>query len=609
MSNNKTDTINKLTDILKTNKKLFLIALLIIFILLATGATRLVIYNIEKRQAEELPDISYEIKKLNEATKEGEVVVTFASEIGIDTIKQKSAFFKNNPIEISDNVIHANGKMKVAVDYKMKDRSTYNYLVKYKNGQEKTLTIEFEINRRKGVYSKVNGLYVNEPDLIGFKELNTRYVYMNAQGIMVPGNWINGEKPSGWYDYKNANWANIYVESEGAGSYYTWIPRYCYKIDEENSTSGNERMDVKFINTYDEYIDPTTGDITEWDELMAQGYQIPEAFTWETIIMPGYWMSKYQLSELTSYKLDFASTASKTSITIRDISTNTTQTISKYEYAVDGNKVYESATVQDYKVENVGEGTHIVNVTAKDSNGQIVASMTKLAETARVNSPDLSGFDPYTTFYVYWDKNGIEHNEIPISKEPPEDWYDYGENIWANILTRVNGTESYFVWIPRYQYALNTTSQRSYVKFIEGTSTQTLSGYQIPEAFTWGDENSNKVQLSGYWMSKYQLGEKQSTLKVNAEMSEGSNSVRVGDISGTVVTNNSSNIKIEYYKDGQKMHEGTNVNENYTFTGLELKKTYGLTVIIRNKTTNAYLGGATQKVTTIAINPPDLSRI
>ena len=37
----------------------------------------------------------------------------------------------------------------------------------------------------------------------------------------------------------------------------------------------------------------------------------------------------------------------------------------------------------------------------------------------------------------------IEHNEIPISKEAPEKWYNYTYSNWANIVTRTNGLESY----------------------------------------------------------------------------------------------------------------------------------------------------------------------
>ena len=95
----------------------------------------------------------------------------------------------------------------------------------------------------------------------------------------------------------------------------------------------------------------------------------------------------------------------------------------------------------------------------------------------------------------------------------PEDWYDYSTRKWANIVV-TNGTvengqiknatnTSYFVWIPRYQYSLDTVNQRTNVKFINGIDTKTQPGYKIPEAFTWGD--NGEVQLKGYWMSKYQL--------------------------------------------------------------------------------------------------------
>ena len=109
--------------------------------------------------------------------------------------------------------------------------------------------------------------------------------------------------------------------------------------------------------------------------------------------------------------------------------------------------------------------------------------MTKEFEVAEPNAPQLKAengaqaFDPDTTFYVYWDKNGNEHNEIPISKsepiatsENPVGWYNYTTANWANIVTRNDGLETYYVWIPRYAYKLDQVSQRSYVKFLKGTS-------------------------------------------------------------------------------------------------------------------------------------------
>ena len=125
--------------------------------------------------------------------------------------------------------------------------------------------------------------------------------------------------------------------------------------------------------------------------------------------------------------------------------------------------------------------TNYINVTALNANGEIVGSMTKELELTEVNAPDLTGLDKDTTFYVYWDEEGNEHNEIPISMAPPEDWYNYSYAQWANIVTRNNGLEIYYVWIPRYQYSLDQTSQRSNIRFIQGTGTETYAGYSIPE--------------------------------------------------------------------------------------------------------------------------------
>ena len=93
----------------------------------------------------------------------------------------------------------------------------------------------------------------------------------------------------------------------------------------------------------------------------------------------------------------------------------------------------------------------------------------------------------------------------------PENWYEYGESRWANIVTRNNGLETYYTWIPRYEFKLDYTAERSNVNFIEGTSKQTTDGYQIPDAF-WFDKNGNGTedegeQLTGYWAMKYTAGE------------------------------------------------------------------------------------------------------
>jgi hypothetical protein len=307
--------------------------------------------------------------------------------------------------------------------------------------------------------------------------------------------------------------------------------------------------------------------------------------------------------------------ASITSMTIQNITINTTKTVAKYTYAINGTIVHQSTTNENYTITNLAKGNKAVNVTALDENGEIIGSMTRLYETADVNEPDLDAFDKDTTFYVYWDDDGNEHNEIPISMDAPSQWYDYTTSNWANIVTRNDGLETYYVWIPRYQYMLDSTSQRSYVKFIKGTSTDTDSGYTIPEAFWW-DNNGNGVedegeQLTGYWITKYQLTTEESTPRINAEMSAGSNLIRIKDITGTLITSAVSagtNVKYEYYLNGVKKHEGTSSTENYVFEGLTENTTYTVNIIARNSDTNGYIGAVTKKIKTVEPYAPDVSK-
>ncbi len=475
-----------------------------------------------------------------------------------------------------------------------------------------------------GNYELVKGVYLCTPKLnTGFTKENTRYI-IEKDGNLSVGNWINRRPDDDWYDYANQKWANLYVENNGVESYYVWIPRYVYKVDDEKSVSGNERMDVKFVDTNNCYKNPDNDAVTTWEQLQEQGYQLPEAFWWDNNgngteeaeeRLPGYWMSKYQLSELTEYTLDFSTAATTNSITIQDIKLNTNKTVAKYTYAINGSIIEEAATGKNYTIKNLAKGNKVINVTALDENGEIIGSMTKIYEVADVNEPDISAFDPSTTFYVYWDEEGNEHNEIPISMDPPTDWYDYTTANWANIVTRNDGLESYYVWIPRYQYALDATSkpEKSYVKFIKGTSTDTDPGYQIPEAFWW-DNNGNGEkeegeQLTGYWMSKYQLTNEENKPRINAEMTATSTIIRINDITGTLVEEFGNNIQYEYYINGKKMTnaKGNSSTEHYEYTNLTNNTTYTINIIARNKTNNAYIGAITKKIKTIEPYKPDVS--
>lgn len=284
-------------------------------------------------------------------------------------------------------------------------------------------------------------------------------------------------------------------------------------------------MDVKFINVYNEYIDGETGIKTSWEELKAQGYQIPEAFFWGSAnaeytsgegildtIIPGYWITKYQLSEVTGYIVDYNYAVNMTNIEITNVTVNSNIEVAKCTYAING-EIKQTLTDQTngYTFTNIGEGKQVINVTALDINNEIIGSYTVTLELEEPAVPDTSAFNQETTFYVWWDEEGNEHSDTPISEQPPEKWYKYSNNIWANIVTRNNGLETYFVWIPRYEYRLNSLKERAEIKFIgtDVTNKNCTPGYQVPEAFWW-DNNSDGVedeeeQIPGYWITKYQL--------------------------------------------------------------------------------------------------------
>lgn len=613
--------LKKIRSLIKQDRKkliMFIVLASFIVSLILTGTIVTIRNVIINRKPEELKELSYKIYTIDGF--KCRTLVTFYNENGIDTILCQ---------DDNNNELRCNGKKKVAMDLYLEDRHNYQFHVKYANNEEKDLVLNFEIPRIHGKYTLKNGVYANEPDVsTGFLPDRTRYMYLNDSGNLVPGNWIVGAEPSNWYDYKNKKWANIYVESEGVDSYYVWIPRYCYKIG-DTSIVGNERMDVKFINVYNEYIDANTGVTTSWEELESQGYQIPEAFSWDAQFknenlatdidciydMPGYWMSKYQLSELSSYALDYVSVPDYNSIEIRNIAVNSTRTASRYIFAIDGVQVASLTNISNgYTFQNVPSGDKTINVTALDSNGEIVGSMTRVFEVSYPNEPDLSAFDQDTTFYVYWDEQKNEHNEIPISKAAPEKWYDYTYARWANIVTRNDGMETYYVWIPRYEYQLNNVNQRTYVRFLEGTTTNVDSGYQIPEAFWWDNNGNGKQdsgeQIPGYWMTKYQLSQEENEPRMNAEMSAGSNLIRIKDITGTLITNAQNNgvaVKYEYYLNGDLITTGTSSTQHYVYEGLEENKTYIVNIIARNKNTNEYIGAVTKKIKTIAPYAPDVS--
>ncbi len=568
------------------HKKIIILVITIILILACIiPITNIVVKQNQIKQIQDKPLLEYEITKRTENNKY-EILVKINNENGIETVKYL------NPYTNKETQLNAHNKIIVGIDYLAEDQKDYEFKIKLVGENEKLETLHFEIPRIKGNYTLTKGVYVNEPDLTGYNTDYTRYLDITEDENLVPGNWVNGEKPENWYDYKNSQWANIYVENNGLETYYTWIPRYCFKLDQEN-----QRSEVKFIDVYNNYKDEN-GVETTWKELEAQGYQVPEAFEFSNTQIPGYWSMKYTAGESDKYTINYETIANKKAVKIININKNTTEEIAKYTYAIDGNIVYEGTTPKDFEKAESTENEKVVNVTALNPAGEIVGSMTKKCKQAVINKPELTGFKSETTFYVTYDENDNEHSTIPISSNAPEDWYDYGDSKWANIVTRNNGLETYYTWIPRYEFKLDHTSQRSNINFLDGTSTQTSDGYQIPEAFTFDGQ-----QLTGYWAMKYTEGDA-GTPRFDTEVIATNTSIKTKEITGTAKADGQV---YKYYLNGEYKGEKTNSTDTFEYTGLSPKTKYTIQVEIRNSTTDEYIGSIVKQISTIDANKAELT--
>ena len=275
-----------------------------------------------------------------------------------------------------------------------------------------------EVYVHDGAYEKQKGVYMCTPDLTGFVQLHTRYVSYDATGNEQVGTWTLKNPPDNWYDYKNQQWANVLVENNGKEAYFVWIPRYVYRIANQDSPINEQIADVKFVDLNNNYTDPDTDQVTDWATLQSQGYILSEAFRWSDEVnddspgaqLAGYWMSKYVLSDVTTLSIDMNIIAGDTSIQINNVNFPASgglsaSSVSTYEYYVNA-KLIKSTTDPNEAITKTGlrPGTeYTVNLTAKDSLGNVVASMTKTVRTSIINPPDLTGFNPNTTFYVTWD--------------------------------------------------------------------------------------------------------------------------------------------------------------------------------------------------------------
>ncbi len=148
-------------------------------------------------------------------------------------------------------------------------------------------------------------------------------------------------------------------------------------------------------------------------------------------------------------------------------------------------------------------------------------------DTKKVNSPELlTGMTPIKFTEPEDNKEGTTVQTTYTD----ENWYNYSEKKWANAETKDG---SMWVWIPRYAYRINSSTQTCDIVFLIGTTDNyydaegklqtakrqtkkdetidTTTGYTVHPAFT--DESNIGFanggwdkELSGIWVAKFEAG-------------------------------------------------------------------------------------------------------
>ena len=309
------------------------------------------------------------------------------------------------------------------------------------------------------------------PDIDGFDRNYTYIQYYNKETDsftegpnLASANMLNENNNTNWYDYSNKVWANVKTVANGIESWWVWIPRFAYKMND-----ANEEVDIIFIDIYDKPFDKSIyGAELRGDMIVHPAFN-------ETVDgtvvkkLKGIWMSKYEASN------DPNSSAT------RKASSGTC-------LEPDFNK-FDTA------------------------NTKVIYWNSDLSDTREVTLSE---------YLSTGRKNTIEYNGQTYT------FYDYKNKLWANIKTVANGIEAWWVWLPRFAYGINETNEEIDVIFVDLDDTPCdKEAYgniikptmQIHPAFNeqykeqingeWvttpvRDGNNNPIKLKGIWMSKYE---------------------------------------------------------------------------------------------------------
>ncbi len=420
-----------------------------------------------------------------------------------------------------------------------------------------------------------------EPDMNGFTVSKTYMVYYNQNDETVElslqdylsknkprlvdtsGNAVDEENQTEstfkLYDYANQIWANVRClgkNEKGATleTWWTWIPRYAYKIN-------NYSADVKFIDVSNKYYDSESGSLKE----LENTYTVHSAFTQTSnTILKGIWVAKYPPSQSSSSDKTIAPDFNGFAGYNETEENNSVETnvlafsedcayyveipLSTYQ-SIFSNVQEDNYSIRKLKVQTK-DGNEIKNLNSisgwsKDSIGKNITSVTQVVSEKDSDGKENVGQD----FYIY----------------------NYAKQIWANCRTKntSTGAESYWVWIPRYAYALN--GEASEIIFVDVNDmpvdsdiSMLPSFYQVHEAF-----NQNNTALSGIWIAKYDVS---ATGNDVIKTTNKANEPNLQDATIYEGFSNATKVRFTYYSDDG----AATTTKDYTIDKFKVNEVYSL---------------------------------
>ncbi len=514
-----------------------------------------------------------------------------------------------------------------------------------------------------GDYAKHGDTWLCEPDLSGFSTGNTYYVIYDSDNQTMSSTTadykIYNEVPDGWYDYNTntgtSKWANIVTIANQHIAYWVWVPRYVYKITNTSNIS-TEAVDIRFVNTQNQWTD-SNGNTYEYAQLQAEGYMLADSFTYGESDLAGIWVAKYEISD-PKEPIGFSVQANENSITIYSITwdgeSNVTDDalasqVERAEVEISYSGGGQSGTIKStlpYTIEGLGSGVSYNIQVTTPTYGIDPLTLSKTVSTLEgtvedLTSPDMRGFNEANTYYADF-SSGTEAKigeAVQVSTEEdkwrkmtaanaPDGWYDYNSQKWANVLTinHETGDAAYWVWIPRYEYYVDTEMNICDIIFISPDKTEADEGYSIPTAFTTKDSNGNTHELSGIWVMKYEIqdimvptGFYSSITSNSIEITNLSYSDGNGFSSSNARMPNTANVSITPTSGGQsgsingtlsggRYVIGSGSSNTVKITGLTPGATYNVTLVVPLSYTDESNGTVYTKTITQSITLPQSDR-